>query len=153
VAIANTARLLAIAVAFFDVSLPHTAAKWFTFIWVSLLGVIACTLCGIAFSSIARNGRSAPAVVSPVALVLQFISGVFFVFTSLPVPMQTVASFFPLKWMCQGMRSVFLPDAFAHNESAGTWELGRVALVLGAWCVGGLLLCLFTFRWTTKRDG
>ena len=30
---------------------------------------------------------------------------------------------------------------------------GKVALVLGAWCVGGLMLCLTTFRWTTKRDG
>jgi ABC-2 type transport system permease protein len=28
-----------------------------------------------------------------------------------------------------------------------------VALVLAAWAVAGLLLCLFTFRWTTPRDG
>ncbi|MEW2386322.1 ABC transporter permease, partial [Micromonospora sp. NPDC047707] len=27
------------------------------------------------------------------------------------------------------------------------------ALVLAAWCVVGLALCLTTFRWTTKRDG
>jgi ABC-2 type transport system permease protein len=48
---------------------------------------------------------------------------------------------------------VFLPDSFALQEPAGTWELGKVALVLGAWCVGGLVLCLTTFRWTTRRDG
>ena len=46
--------------------------------------------------------------------------------------MQTVAAFFPLKWMAQGLRSVFLPDALAAQEPAGSWELGRVALVLGA---------------------
>jgi ABC-2 type transport system permease protein len=116
-----------------------------------VLGITACTLCGIAFSSLARTGRSAPAVVTPVAIVLQFISGVFFVFTDLPPWMQQIAALFPLKWMCQGMRSAFLPDSFASFEAAGSWELGKVALVLGAWCVGGLVLCLTTFRWTSSR--
>ena len=51
------------------------------------------------------------------------------------------------------MRSVFLPDSFGATEAGGSWELGRVALVLGVWCVVGLVLCLGTFRWTTKRDG
>jgi ABC-2 type transport system permease protein len=46
------------------------------------------------------------------------------------------------------MRSVFLPDSFAHVEPAGTWEHGRTALVLGVWLVIGLALCLKTFRWT-----
>ncbi len=153
IAVAETVLLLAIAVPLFDVSLPDTAAHWLTFAWVSLLGITACTLGGIAFSSLAKTGRSAPALVTPVALVLQFISGVFFVFTELPSWMQQVAALFPLKWMCQGMRSVFLPDSFATQEPTGSWELGRVALVLGAWCIGGLILCLTTFRWTTRRDG
>jgi ABC-2 type transport system permease protein len=51
------------------------------------------------------------------------------------------------------LRSVFLPESFAAREAAGSWELGRVALILGAWCVAGLVLCLLTFRWTGKRDG
>jgi ABC-2 type transport system permease protein len=150
---AETAVLLAVSTVLFDLNLPDTAGRWLTFGWVSVLGITACTLCGIAFSSVARTGRGAPAVVTPVALVLQFTSGVFFVFTSLPEWMQRLAAVFPLKWMCQGLRSVFLPDSFAAQEPAGSWELGRVALVLGAWCIAGLLLCLFTFRWTTKRDG
>jgi ABC-2 type transport system permease protein len=153
IGVAETVLLLAVAIAFYGVELPPTAAKWLTFGWVSVLGITACTLCGIAFSSVARTGRSAPAVVTPVALVLQFISGVFFVYTELPAWMQQIAAIFPLKWMCQGMRSVFLPENFAANEAAGSWELGRVALVLAAWCVAGLVLCLTTFRWTTKRDG
>ena len=153
VGIAETALLLAFGVAFDHVSLPSTGLKWFTLAWVMLLGITACTLCGIAFSSVPRTGRSAPAVVTPIALILQFISGVFFVFTSLPGPMRQIAALFPLKWLCQGMRSVFLPDSFAVAEPAGSWELGRIALVLGAWCVGALLLCLATFRWTSKRDG
>ncbi|SCE92741.1 ABC-2 type transport system permease protein [Micromonospora purpureochromogenes] len=153
IGVAETALLLAVAVTLFDLDLPGTAAKWFTFGWVSVLGVTACTLCGIAISSLARTARSGSAVVTPVALVLQFISGVFFVFTELPTWMQQVAALFPLKWMCQGLRAVFLPESFGAQEPGGSFELGRVALVLAAWCVIGLVLCLTTFRWTTKRDG
>ncbi|MFG3418606.1 ABC transporter permease [Micromonospora sp. NPDC049460] len=153
IGIAETVLLLAVSVALFDLELPGTAAKWLTFGWVSVLGVTACTLCGIAISSLARTARSGSAVVTPVALVLQFISGVFFVFTELPSWMQQVAALFPLKWMCQGLRSVFLPESFGAREPGGSFELDRVALVLVAWCVVGLVLCLTTFRWTTKRDG
>jgi ABC-2 type transport system permease protein len=152
VSVIETVILLAIAVAFYNLKLPATAGKWVTLIWVSLLGITACTLAGIAYSSIARTGRGAPATVTPVALVLQFTSGVFFVYTNIPAWMRDFAAIFPLKWMCQGMRSVFLPDSFAAREVAHSWELGRVALVLGAWCVAGLLLCLFTFRWTDRRE-
>ncbi|MER7335172.1 MULTISPECIES: ABC transporter permease [unclassified Micromonospora] len=153
IGVAETALLLAVSVALFDLELPGTAAKWLTFGWVSVLDVTACTLCGIAISSLVRTARGGPAVVTPVALVLQFISGVFFVFTELPSWMQQVAALFPLKWMCQGLRSVFLPESFGAQEPAGSFELDRVALVLVAWCVIGLVLCLTTFRWTTKRDG
>ena len=153
VAVAETVLLLAVAALLFGLELPSSGRLWLTFLWVAALGTTACTLCGIAFSSVARTGRSAPAVVTPVALVLQFISGVFFVFTSLPTWMQQVAAVFPLKWMCQGLRAVFLPGSFGAQEPGGSFELGTVALVLGAWCVLGLALCLTTFRWTTRRDG
>lgn len=152
VGIASTALMLAIAAAFFKLDLPATPQRWLTFGWVSLLGIAACTLCGIAFSSIPREGKRAAAVVTPVALVMQFISGVFFVFTNLPSWMQQIAAIFPLKWMAQGMRAVFLPDSYAANEAAGSWELGRVALMLGLWVIAGLVLCLLTFRWTAGED-
>ena len=149
----TTALLLIVAAMFYDLSLPASAAKWGTFAWVSGLGLLSFTLLGIAFSAAARTGRSAPAVVTPIALLLQFTSGVFFQYNALPAWMQQFAAIFPLKWMTQGLRSVFLPESFAAQEVAGSWELGRTALVLAAWCVGGLVLCLLTFRWTTKRDG
>ena len=147
VAVAETVLLLAVAALLFGLELPSSGRLWLTFLWVAALGTTACTLCGIAFSSVARTGRSAPAVVTPVALVLQFISGVFFVFTSLPTWMQQVAAVFPLNWMCQGLRAVFLPESFGAQEPGGSFELGRVALVLGIWCVAGLVLCVLTFRW------
>jgi ABC-2 type transport system permease protein len=144
--------LLSVGVFAYGVDLP-TGSDWITFAWVTVLGSAACTLLGIAISSLAKNGRSASAMVTPIAIVLQFISGVFFLFSQVPTWMQTVAAFFPLKWMAQGLRSVFLPDVLATQEPAGAWELGRVALVLGIWCVAGLALCVMSFRWQDRGSG
>ncbi len=153
VAAVQNVLLLAIGVLFYHLRLPSTADRWFTYAWVSALGITACTLLGIAATAIIKNGKSAPAIISPIAIVLQFISGVFFVFASLPAWMQTLAALFPLKWMTQGMRSVFLPTSYAAQEPAGTWEHGRIALVLIGWCAAGLLIALRTFRWRSKADG
>ena len=144
--------LLLIGVAVYGIDLP-SGMDWLTFAWVAALGAAACTLLGIALSSLARNGRSASATVTPFALLLQFISGVFFQFSEIPGWMQTFAAIFPLKWMAQGFRSVFLPDVMAAQEPAGSWELGRTALILGIWCVAGLLLCVGTFRWQDRAAG
>jgi ABC-2 type transport system permease protein len=65
--------------------------------------------------------------------------------------MVEVASFFPVKWICQGFRSVFLPDSMAAYEMAGQGELGTVALVLGAWCVAGTVLATLAFRRTSRE--
>jgi ABC-2 type transport system permease protein len=151
VTVAIVAILLVIGTVFYGVDLP-SGADWLTFAWVAALGSASCTLLGIAVSSLARNGRSASATVTPIALVLQFISGVFFQFSEVPTWLQTVAAIFPLKWMAQGLRSVFLPDELAAQEPAGSWELGRVALVLAVWCVLGLLLCVRSFRWQDRTD-
>jgi ABC-2 type transport system permease protein len=138
--------LLLVGVLVYGVDLP-TGSDWLTFGWVVVLGAAACTLLGIAVSTLARNGRSASATVTPIALVLEFVSGVFIPFQQVPGWLQDVASVFPVKWMAQGLRSVFLPDALAAQEPAGSWELGRVAIVLGVWCIAGLALCAATFRW------
>ncbi|MGZ4615076.1 MAG: ABC transporter permease [Actinomycetes bacterium] len=150
--IAQVILMMAIGTALFDVHLPDTAADWWTFTWVSVLGLICCTLLGIAFSSVPKRGRGAPALVSPIVLVLQFTSGVFFQYDQLPSWMQQLAALFPLKWLCQGMRSVFLPDSFQRRELAHSWELDRVALILTAWTVAAAVLALRYFRWQRRED-
>ncbi|GII82975.1 transport permease protein [Sphaerisporangium siamense] len=149
----EVAILLAVGVALYDLELPTAAGNWVTFAWVFLLGVTASSLLGIAVSTLPRSAKSATAVISLPFVVLQFISGVFIPFNQLPDWLIKVASFLPLKWMCQGFRSVFLGDAGASLEPAKSYELDRVALVLGAWVIGGLVLCLTTFRWKGRRDG
>jgi len=139
--------LLIFGVLLYGITLPSDAAHWIIFIWVMLLGLISSTLLGIAFSSVPKSGRGASAVVSPIVIILQFFSGVFFVFTQLPSWMQNFAAIFPLKWLTQGMRAVFLPDSFAAQEVAGSWELGKIALFLGIWSIAGFFLAFKTFRW------
>ncbi|MFC7383484.1 ABC transporter permease [Sphaerisporangium rhizosphaerae] len=153
VAFLEVAILLAIGVAAYDVRLPSDPVRWATFAWVFVLGITASSLLGIAVSGLPRSARSASAVISLPFVVLQFISGVYIPFTQLPQWLVGISSFFPLKWMCQGFRSVFLGDSGAALEITGTYELDRVAMVLAAWVVGGLALCLMTFRWKSRRDG
>ena len=85
-------------------------------------------------------------------LVLQFTSGVFFQYDKLPSWMQHFAALFPLKWLCQGMRSVFLPDRFQNREPAGSWELERVAIVLLIWSVAAAVLATRYFRFQRRED-
>jgi ABC-2 type transport system permease protein len=147
ITIIEVAILLVLGTALLGLHLPTEPGRWVTFAWVFLLGVGTCALLGVAISSLPRSARSASAVVTLPYLVLSFISGVYFVFSDLPAGLQRVAALFPLKWMCQGLRSVFLPASFASTEPGHSWQLGLVALVLAAWLAASLVLCLRTFRW------
>ncbi len=148
--ILQLAILLAVAHFLFGVDLPTSGAAWGRFAWIYLIGIATCAILGIALSALPRTGKSAAAVVIPITLILQFISGVYLSFTQLPTWLQTVASIFPLKWIAQGMRSVFLPASFESAEPGGTWDLGWGAVVLGIWFVAGLIVVRMTFRWIRK---
>ena len=151
--VAETVILIVVGMLVDHLRLPTSAERWWTFAWVFVLGTVTCTLLGIAASSVPRSARSATAVITLPFVVLQFISGVYVPFTFVPNWLRDVAAIFPLKWICQGLRSVFLPAQAAALEPAGSWELGRIALVLAAWVAAGLVLCLTTFRWQRRRDG
>jgi len=146
----QTALLLGAGAAFFGLNLPTDPNKWLTFAWIILLGSACSTVLGIAFSTVPKSGRGASAVVSPIVIILQFFSGVFFVFSQLPGWMQQFAAFFPLKWLTQGMRSVFLPESFATQEVAQSWELGRTGLILLLWLIAGLVIAIKTFNWSKE---
>lgn len=145
--LAEVAALLAVGVALFGLRLPATPDRWLTLGWLLMLGTVTCAMLGIAAGTVARSTRSSFAVLNLPYLVLSFISGVYFVFSRLPAGLQHVAAIFPLKWICQGLRSVFLPDRMLAAEPAHSWEHGRIALVLGAWLVVSLVVCVRTFRW------
>ena len=148
--VVQIALLLAFGIWLFDLQLPSSGDKWFRFVVLVVVGTICSTILGIAFSTVPKSGRGASAVVSPIVIILQFFSGVFFVFTTLPKWMQDFAALFPLKWLTQGMRSVFLPDSFATQEVAKSWETGRTYLVLAIWLILGTAIALRKFRWAEK---
>jgi ABC-2 type transport system permease protein len=151
--VAEVLVLVAVGMAFYHLHLPTSAAKWWTLAWVFILGTVACSLLGIAASSLPRSATNAMPVITLPFLVLQFISGVYVPFNNVPPWLQHIAAIFPLKWMSQGLRSVFLPAQAASLEPAHAWQHGQTALVLAAWIIGGLVLCLRTFRWRSSRDG
>ncbi|MBW6436017.1 ABC transporter permease [Actinoplanes hulinensis] len=149
--VAEAAVLIGVGVLVFDMPLPP-ADHWVTFTWIFLLSVISCSLLGVAVSALVRNARSAGAILNVPVVALQFISGVFIhPMSQLPDWLEKVASLFPVRWMAQGFRYVFLPPEAEAQEIGGSWDLGMVAMVLGVWCVIGLVLCLWTFRWSSRE--
>lgn len=139
--------LLGFGVIFFGLKMPTDVSKWIEFAWLVLIGSACSTALGIAFSIVPKSGRGASAVVSPIVIILQFFSGVFFIFTQLPYWMQQIAAIFPLKWLTQGMRSVFLPDSFAGQEVAKSWETGRTFMILVLWLIIGVFFSVRKFKW------
>jgi ABC-2 type transport system permease protein len=148
--LAQAALLILVAAVAFGVKLPTDPTRWWTFAWVFFLGVTTCAILGIALSALPRTGKSATAVIIPITLILQFISGVYLQFSALPPWLQNFAGVFPLKWLAQGMRSVFLPDSFKVVEQGHEWNLTGVLIATAIWLVVGLILCRVTFRWIRK---
>jgi ABC-2 type transport system permease protein len=143
----EVALLLSVGVLMLGLHLPSSPERWLTLAWVLALGAATCSMLGIAMSCLIRSSRSAVAVMNLPYLVLSFISGVYFVFSNLPHSLQQIAAIFPLKWICQGLRSAFLPNSLLVTEPAHSWQHGETALVLGAWLVASLVICVTMFRW------
>ena len=133
------------------IDLPTEPEKWVTFAWVFALGLVTSALVGIALSALPRSGKSATAVVIPTVLLLQFMSGVYLQWNMLPAWLQDIAGLFPVKWIAQGMRSVFLPEGWEVLEQQESWNLPGIAIALGIWLVVGVVLSRLTFRWI-RRD-
>lgn len=151
VSFAEAVLLLAVGVLVFGVRLPAGPFGWFTLTWVFALGVISCSLLGVLISNLASNAVAAAALTNGPAVGLQFLSGTYVPLMVLPTWMLAVGSLFPVKWMAQGFRSVLLPPELVAIEPAGSWEHGRIFLVLMVWSLGGLIACRAVFRWSDRR--
>ena len=95
--------------------------------------------------------NSASAIVIPVVLLLQFISGIYLTITMLPEWLIQIANVFPVTWLAHAMRFAFMPDAARFAELNHEWDSGRLGLLmLAAWTVVGTAIALFTFRWVKR---
>jgi ABC-2 type transport system permease protein len=152
-ALVQVALALIVGVLVLHLPLPSDPARWLTFAWVLGLGLLASAMLGIVVGSIIPGARMASTFTSLPFVLLQFVSGVFYTFTALPRGLQVAGDLFPLKWMVQGMHSVFLPDEMLRAEPGHSWQHPQVALVLGGWAVGGLLVARLLFRWRGGTRG
>lgn len=143
----QTAVILTIGVSLYGMSLPSEPSLWGLFAAVFVLGVSACSLLGIAYTRLIWNANAAATATQPPFLTLQFISGVFFPYSEIPGFLKAFASLFPLKWMVQGFRQVFLPDWVAIDDYGGSWQTNLVLVVLASWALASFLIARYTFQW------
>ena len=100
------------------------SGDWLTFAWVFLLGVDRLRLLGIAVSAVAKRERRVGRDPDLCSLRCSSSPGCSSSISQLPKAMVTVASLFPVKWICQGFRSVFLPDEMRLTKWRGHGNLG-----------------------------
>ncbi|ERG65058.1 hypothetical protein L332_11490 [Agrococcus pavilionensis RW1] len=148
--LAQAALLLAVAVGAFGIELPTDPERWFTLAWVFFGALVCFAVLGVAVAQIPRTVSSASAVVIPLALILQFVSGIYLAFPMLPEWLQTIANLFPLAWVGHGMRFALLPEIAHHLEVGEAWNLQGVAMALGIWAVIGTVVAALTFRWIKR---
>jgi ABC-2 type transport system permease protein len=153
ITVVQTAVFLLIGVLLFGIDLPATGGRWAMFVYVLVVSAALGAALGIAATRMVPNARAAAPIIQAPFLILQFISGVFFQWESLPAWLQGIATVFPLRWMAQGFRYAFLPDWFGEDEYGGTWGWEYTAAVLGAWLVLSFVLAVVFFRWNRTGDG
>lgn len=147
----STALLFCVGVFGFGVE-PPSASGWVTLAWVFVLSVLCGTVLGVALGSVLKDANAANAIVTPIIIILPFISGVYFQWDALPGWLQKVASVFPLRWQVQASKSAFLPEEFATATGLPGWQVGTSALILGVWSVVGLVLAWRNFSWSRSGD-
>jgi len=136
----------------FDNVMPQGGSGWLTVLGVTILGILAMLPLGLAL------GASVPSVQKMgtwgmlpfVGLIA--ISGIFVPMQSLWAWVQVVAQFFPVYWLALGMRSAFLPEAFAAYEIGGSWRTGMTVAVLLAWAIVGLVVAPRLLRRMARRQ-
>ncbi|MGK5678826.1 ABC transporter permease [Actinoplanes sp. URMC 104] len=122
-----------------------------TLLWLLPLSLVATMPIGAAIGSAFDNPRSFGLVMLPV-FGLVAISGIFYPITGMPGWVQGVAQLFPIYWLGLGMRSVFLPDAFAAVELGDSWRHLETFGVLAVWAVLGLTLAPALLRRMARRE-
>jgi ABC-2 type transport system permease protein len=100
------------------------------------LGTAAFTTLGIGVTRFIPNAEAAPVFVNLSVLPLTFISSIWFPADSMPEGLRTVASFFPLKPLAEGLQYAFNP----HTTGIGL--KAQDVRTLAIWTVVGVVLMI-----------
>ncbi|TDV52285.1 ABC transporter permease [Actinophytocola oryzae] len=125
--------------------------KWFTLVWVVVLGLVATLPIGATIGSLFSNPRNAGLIMLPM-IGLTAVSGIFYPISSMPDWLQGVAQLFPIYWLGLGMRSAMLPDSLSAVEIGESWRHLETLGVLAAWAVVGILVAPMVMRRMARRE-
>ncbi|HSP53775.1 MAG TPA: ABC transporter permease [Cryobacterium sp.] len=109
-----------------------------------LVGIAAFAALGLMVAAVSATAALAQALSIGSAIVLAFISGLFFVGGELPGWLTRVASVFPLRPYADALTGQFDPSA----TGAG-WDLPALGILL-AWGLVGAIVAALAFRWEPR---
>jgi ABC-2 type transport system permease protein len=124
---------------------------WFTYVWVVVIGLVACLPIGAVAGSLFSNPRNVGVIMMPV-MGLVATSGIFYPIQSMPEWVQGLAQVFPVYWLGLGMRSAMLPDSLSAVELGESWRHLETLGVLSAWAVVGVLVAPMVLRRMARRE-
>ena len=127
-------------------SLPAAAGSWGLAALTLVLTVGVCTALGLAIGRSCPSSRAASGILTPIIIILQFVSGLFLPLSQLPGWMVHGFSVLPVRWSAELMREAFLPATAAAVEPTGGWETGKGLAVVAAWLVGGVVAAVVVSR-------
>lgn len=136
----------------FDDLMQNGAVGWITFLWVTVLGLLATLPIGIILGSVVPNVQKMGTWGFFPIMALTAISGIFVPIQSLWGWVQVVAQAFPIYWLGLGMRSAFLPDSATVLEVGNSWRTGQTVIALSLWAIAGLLIAPRVLQRMARRQ-
>ena len=119
----------------------HIRASTLPGLFVTLvLGTAAFTTLGIGIARFIPNAEAGPVIVNLTILPLTFISSIWFPATSMPQALNSIAKFFPIRPLADGLEHAFNPF------TTGAGFSGQDLQTLAIWTVVGIFLMLRFLR-------
>lgn len=136
----------------FDDLMQNGAVGWITFLWVTVLGLLATLPIGIILGSIVPSVQKMGTWGFFPIIALTAISGIFVPIQSLWGWARVVAQIFPIYWLGLGMRSAFLPDSATVLEIGGSWRTTPTVIILSLWAIAGFVISPVVLRRMARRQ-
>lgn len=130
-------------------------------ILVTILGAVLCTVIGVAYSALIPSADSSQMMLLVPTLILMFLSGVFTPSWIIPSSLRTLSAFFPVGYLAESMRSMWLGQDFVHatvrngglilGSHTGLAMLVSPGLaVCAVWLVASVVISRKFFKWDVR---
>ena len=119
---------------------PDRPTVWLELLVLVIFAAAVFVTLGLAVSSIANSENSAAPIANVITLPMMFLSGVFFPQSVIPDWLVSIAQFFPLTFLADGMRAMV-------NSGESIFAQGGELLGLSVWAIIIFALAVRVFRW------